>query len=42
VCIGLQATYKLIFGLKFGYLTITVIWENNEYKEKIYNKCGDQ
>ena len=35
MCIGLQATYKLKFGAKFGFLSITVIWENNEYKETI-------
>jgi hypothetical protein len=40
VCIVLQATYKPIFGAKFGFLTITLIWENNEYKEKIYRKYG--
>jgi hypothetical protein len=35
VCIGLQATYKLIFGAKFGFLTIRVLWENKEYKKNI-------
>jgi len=42
VCVVLQATYKLIFGAKFGFLTITLIWENKEYKEKIYRKYGEE
>jgi hypothetical protein len=40
VCWVLQDIYKPIFGAKFGFLTITVKWENNEYKGKINRKYG--
>ena len=38
MCIVLQAIYKVIRGAKFGFLSVTVIWKNNNYREKFIEK----